>query len=59
MKDNGFSIELSTADVQSLQSDYPNNIIPADEWDALIEAGYSDANLRDNGFIKKTNLKGH
>ena len=55
MKDNGFSIELSSADINTLQKDYPDNIIDATTWDSLIEYGYSEQNLIDNGF-KKMNI---
>ena len=55
MKDNGFSIELSSADVNTLQKDYPDNLIDATTWDSLIEYGYSEQNLIDNGF-KKMNI---
>lgn len=52
MQQNGFKIGLSEYEVSAIQSDYPDGIIPSDEWDTLVEAGYSDDDLADNGFRK-------
>ena len=59
LTNEGFTIDLSEADVKTLNSLYHNNIIPAEAWDTLISEGFSESNLKENGFIKKTHLKGH
>lgn len=50
---NGYTILLSSAEVDDLKADYPDGEIPRADWDALIAAGYNERDLKDNGFTKE------
>lgn len=56
---NGYTILLSSAEVDELKADYPNGEIPQTDWDALIASGYNEKDLNDNGFKRKKLIYGH
>ena len=59
MKENGYSILLSSAEIESLMTDYPDGEIPQYVWDDLIASGYSEKDLENNGFKKAKLIYGH
>ena len=56
---NGYTILLSSAEVNELKADYPDGEIPQTDWDALIASGYNKKDLNDNGFKRKKLIYGH
>jgi hypothetical protein len=57
--EEGYRVGLTEDVVSWLESQYPNQLIPAEDWDFLIEAGFDEVDLKTNGFKKKVILKGH
>lgn len=56
---NGYTILLSSAEVDELKADYPDGEIPRTDWDALIASGYNERDLNENGFKRKKLIYGH